>query len=67
MWNGLVERFPDIALDMFVVMPNHLPGIIVLSNGGTVDAGGKAATRPALRGDGQTLDVMFLDQARHQA
>jgi putative transposase len=40
-WNSMVERFPDIELDMFVVMPNHLHGIIVLSDSG------RAATRAA--------------------
>jgi REP element-mobilizing transposase RayT len=29
-WNNVLERFPGIELDMFVVMPNHLHGIIVL-------------------------------------
>jgi REP element-mobilizing transposase RayT len=40
-WNNVLERFPGIELDMFVVMPNHLHGIIVLS-----DSAG-AATRVA--------------------
>ena len=29
-WEGLSERFPFLALDAFVVMPNHLHGIICL-------------------------------------
>jgi putative transposase len=32
-WSNVLERFPEIDLDMFVIMPNHLHGIIVLSNG----------------------------------
>lgn len=28
-WNELPERFPSIILDAFVVMPNHIHGIIV--------------------------------------
>jgi putative transposase len=40
-WNSMPERFPEIELDMFVVMPNHLHGIIVLSDFG------RAATRAA--------------------
>src|SRR5947208_995258 len=27
-WSALPERFPDIELDQFVIMPNHLHGII---------------------------------------
>lgn len=29
-WDGLPGRFPTIELDQFVVMPNHLHGILVL-------------------------------------
>ena len=29
-WNGLHERFPSIQQDAFVVMPNHVHGIICL-------------------------------------
>lgn len=29
-WKGLPERFHSVALDAFVVMPNHFHGIIVL-------------------------------------
>jgi putative transposase len=31
-WQGLVERFPDIELDEYVVMPNHFHGILVINN-----------------------------------
>jgi REP element-mobilizing transposase RayT len=51
-WNGMLERFPEIELDMFVVMPNHMHGIIVLSDCNSrgrdvADARGRAATRAA--------------------
>lgn len=29
-WQALPERFPDIVLDSFVVMPNHAHGIVML-------------------------------------
>jgi REP element-mobilizing transposase RayT len=29
-WEGLPSRFPLVELDQFVVMPNHVHGIIVL-------------------------------------
>ena len=29
-WGQLPERFPDVGLDAFAVMPNHLHGIIVV-------------------------------------
>lgn len=29
-WNDLPKHYPDIRLDMFVIMPNHVHGIISL-------------------------------------
>jgi REP element-mobilizing transposase RayT len=40
LWDGLPARFPGIELDAFVMMPNHVHGIIVLPDHG-------AATRAA--------------------
>lgn len=31
-WTALTERFPFVELDEFVVMPNHLHGILVLNS-----------------------------------
>ena len=33
-WDHLPTRFPGVELDAFVVMPNHIHGIIVLTSGG---------------------------------
>ncbi len=30
-WNAQPERFPDIKLDQYAIMPNHLHGIIILA------------------------------------
>jgi putative transposase len=30
-WNTLPDRFPGLRLDQFVVMPNHVHGIIILT------------------------------------
>src|SRR5215210_6640299 len=38
-WNTLPDRFPAVELDEFVVMPNHVHGIITISMG-TVGATG---------------------------
>ncbi len=37
-WNELKNRFPNIKLDEFVVMPNHFHGIIQIINTNTVGA-----------------------------
>ena len=34
-WEALPQRFPGIEMDMFVVMPNHLHGIVVIKNWAT--------------------------------
>ncbi len=31
-WESLPKRFPRVALDAFVIMPNHLHGIIVITD-----------------------------------
>ena len=33
-WNDLSVKYPDIEMDEFVVMPNHVHGIIMLSGRG---------------------------------
>jgi REP element-mobilizing transposase RayT len=44
-WNELPQHYPNVRLDKFVVMPNHIHGIIALTN---VGAGFKPAqiTKP---------------------
>ncbi len=37
-WEALCPRFPDVALDEFVVMPNHVHGTIILQGQGIVGA-----------------------------
>ena len=47
-WEFLSERFPDVTTDAFVIMPNHINGIIVKSVGATlVVAQERAGTSPA--------------------
>jgi putative transposase len=58
LWSAMPTRFPEIELDAFVVMPNHVHGVIVLPDraetvgaplvGAHADDGGeRAATRAA--------------------
>ncbi len=30
-WNGIPDHFPDVVLDEFVIMPDHIHGIIVIN------------------------------------
>jgi putative transposase len=45
-WKGLQDRFPFIELDQFVVMPNHVHGIIVLKDTGSDLRRGESCIRP---------------------
>ncbi len=40
-WDELPKNFPVIELDAFVVMPNHVHGIVVLNDGGAISKGHK--------------------------
>lgn len=39
-WRSLPERFPNVVVDEFVVMPNHLHGIIVVADNAVTAAVG---------------------------
>lgn len=41
-WEALPQRFPTVEIDAFVVMPNHVHGIIVIIGTDKVAAGGGA-------------------------
>lgn len=46
-WRALAERFPKVVVDEFVVMPNHLHGVILLN-----ERRGEPCVRPNFRGGG---------------
>ena len=56
-WMRLVSRFPGINLDEFIVIPDHLHGIIVLSN--DKDSGAKYVAGPGV------VNNPALDQKRY--
>ncbi len=43
MWEELPGRFPDIELDEFIIMPNHIHGVIVIVGAPLVGARGGGA------------------------
>ena len=72
-WEWLARRHPYVELDSYVVMPNHLHGVIVLT-----DAGGRGGSRTALtrsrsgggsgsggRGGSRTAPTGRRDQREH--
>ena len=49
-WNDLPNHYPHVELDAFVVMPNHVHGIVVLNEGTSSDVGAGLKPAPALPG-----------------
>ncbi len=49
-WHALSTRFPGVELDAFIVMPNHIHGIIINVGAGLVPARG-AGAEPGIVGD----------------
>ena len=47
-WDDLVNHYSHIELDVFVVMPNHVHGIVVILNESPVSAN-REGLRPSLR------------------
>jgi REP element-mobilizing transposase RayT len=37
-WDGLLLRFPGVTTDEFIIMPNHIHGIVVLEGGGAASS-----------------------------
>ncbi len=50
-WHALPRRYPRIILDEFVVMPNHVHGIVVIGEPGLIHEGAHEG-RPYRRPDG---------------
>jgi REP element-mobilizing transposase RayT len=50
-WNNLPNRFPNIKLDQFVVMPNHIHGIIAIVVGAPAKGRAPARGAPTTVGD----------------
>ncbi len=60
-WNGLPALFEDVVLDAFVVMPNHVHGIVGIMEDGGPDRRGvidHAPTTPILSAFGRERGLM---------
>jgi len=56
-WCGLSARFPIVALDEFVIMPNHVHAIIILADaaGAPLDRGAASSAPTGMGGGAATL------------
>ena len=55
-WFDLPNHYPNIKLDAFCIMPNHIHGIIEIDNGGAVETGFKPVSNipPTVSGSAET-------------
>ena len=56
-WEGLPEHYPHVELDVFVVMPNHVHGIVVLVGGESV------GSSDSVPGVGSVIDGSRAEEA----
>ena len=54
-WNSLPDRFPSIVLDSFIIMPNHVHGIVML---GAINDVGAGQALPEKRGAASSAPTM---------
>ena len=52
-WNDLINHFPNVELDVCVIMPNHVHGIVRIINVGDVGAGFPRPQKPNYRTGGE--------------
>lgn len=62
-WYDIPTYFPNVELDAFVTMPNHLHGIIVIAHNHPVGAGLVPAQHDRATTDGATTDGATADGA----
>jgi putative transposase len=60
-WDEITHRFPDIDLDTFVVMPNHIHGIIIIADEGAVMGGCRGLINQTLTTQPPTTDQATTD------
>ena len=64
-WEWLATRYPYVELDVSVVMPNHLHGIIVLTDEGMEGVDGRGGSGGGSRGGSRTAPTGRCDQREH--
>ncbi len=60
-WQWLSEQYPYVAVDRFVVMPDHLHGILLMTERGTEDESTSAGRGGAARGGSRTAPTERLE------
>ena len=56
-WRNLPKRFPNISVTPYIVMPNHLHGIIIIDQTAALGCGTLSGAFPPLRGSLQAAPL----------
>ena len=51
-WTEIPDHYPNVELDFYVIMPNHVHGIIVVHDDAASSTGGRDVSRPYENADG---------------
>lgn len=46
-WKGISKRFPHVCVDDYIIMPNHVHGIVIITPGLSKNPNKRAGTSPA--------------------
>ncbi|NEP55495.1 MAG: transposase [Symploca sp. SIO2G7] len=65
-WFNLTRVYPHVNLDAFVIMPNHLHGIIVLTEHGKLNTSRKRHGLPEIVRGLKTFSARRINQLRNQ-
>ncbi len=60
-WDNLPNRFPMMKSDSFVIMPNHIHGIVVLNNDAN-GVGARPRVRPGINDNDNSNDDIQLNE-----
>ena len=64
-WNGLPWHYPHVVLDAFVIMPNHIHGIVVLSVGAGLKPAPTRHSLPEIVRAFKTFSARQINESRH--
>ena len=65
-WDELPARFPSVRLDAFIVMPNHVHGIIMVGAQFIAPSDGFGATNQGVMNHAPTLGEIVRAYKRHR-
>ena len=57
-WNEIHVHFPNVEIDEYVIIPNHMHGIIQIGRRGAVSAPSLKSEKPGLMNTGDNVEIL---------